>query len=160
MAFINPNQEYLNKFWNELYVEMLSNPDDHRTDVQFCKDVDISRDTLWKWKCKHRLSIYQEVQKRRNQYIQNFRNTLQRALAKKVELGDTNAIKLGFQVIGDLVEKSEHRFDGMEKTDKEKRIQALLTEIAKRDANWKRASEADTNSSGPNPGTDTPDTGK
>lgn len=159
MAFINPNQEYLMKFWCELYVEMLSNPDDHRTDVEFCKNVDISRDTLWKWKCKHRLAIYHEVQKRRNQYIQNFRNTLQRALAKKVEAGDTNAIKLGFQVIGDLIEKSEHRFDGMEKTDKERRIQALLTEIAKKDANWKRANEADAKLLGNEPGTDIPPSG-
>ena len=142
MAFINPDQEYLIKFWNHLYVEMLSNPDDHRTDVQFCKDVDISRDTLWKWKCKYRLAIYHEVQKRRNQYIQNFRNILQRALAKKVESGDTNAIKLGFQIIGDLVEKSEHRFDGMQKTDKEKRIEALLTQLKSKQEGWARAEDS------------------
>ena len=162
MAFIDPSKEYLIKFWNHLYVEMLSNPDDNRTDVQFCKDVDISRDTLWKWKCKYRLEIFTEVQKRRNQYIQNFRNILQRALAKKVESGDTNAIKLGFQIIGDLVEKSEHRFDGMQRTDKEKRIEALLTHLKNKQEGWVRAedsarnlSEGNSERNGPIPGDST-----
>jgi hypothetical protein len=159
--FIDPNKKYLENMWNELYIEMLANPDDNRTDKQFLDDIGIAKDTLWRWKCKHRLQIYEEVSKRRNQYIQNIRNILQRALIKKVEAGDTNAIKLGFQVIGDLVEKNVHQFDGMERTDKEKRILSLFTEIDKKRQAWESAAnQKPSNELGSGPSNSTPDTGK
>ena len=169
MAFLDPNKKYLEQYWHELYVEMLSNPDDKRTDKQFCEEIGIDNSTLTRWKSKYRLQIFEEVQKRRTQYINNIRNILQRALIKKVELGDTNAIKLGFQLIGDLVEKHENKMFGMDRNDKEKRLFNLLGEIGKKAQNWDKANKSaenrkeetngDSQSLGNEPGTDLPSSG-
>lgn len=130
------------KTWHELYVELLANPMDNRTDKKFCEEIGIDPTTLQKWKQKNRISIFGEVQRRRKAYINELRAVTYKALANKLDK-DTNAIKLSLQITGDLVERSESKVEYMDEDAKKRRINALIEEIGKRK---KAQSEAESGS--------------
>lgn len=119
------------KMWHELYIELLANPMDNRTDRKFCEEIQIDPTTLQKWKQKNRIAIFGEVQRRRKAYINELRTVTYKALANKLDK-DTNAIKLSLQITGDLVERSESKVEYMDEDAKKRRINALIEEIGKR----------------------------
>lgn len=169
----------LSAFWKELYIELLASPTDSRSDKAFCDDVGLSGHTLSAWKRNCRKEIYDEVQKRRKDHINELRAKAYKQLSKKMETS-VDAIKLAFQLTGDLVERTESKVEYMGHDDKVRRINALLENIGKKKGAWANASKeqevksstgdgegsakdlssADIGSSEPNPGTDLPSTRK
>ena len=124
-----------NKFWHELYIEAQADPFDDRSDKDFCEAIGLEVGTFRAWKAKYRTFIYKEVESKRKNYINEYRSKGHKALAKKLDK-DTNAIKLLFQLLGDLVEKTESRVE-MGHDDKVRRVNALLGTVGKRQDAWK-----------------------
>ena len=122
------------RHWHELYVEMLANPMDSRTDKQFCAEIQLNESTLKFWKHRYSKAIYSEVQKRRKDFINEMRARAYKALGKKMDK-DTNALKLALQITGDLVERSEVKAE-MTHDDKLRRINNLLDRIGKKKTVW------------------------
>lgn len=123
--------------WHELYIEAQSDPMDARTDKEFCEEIQLDVNTFRNWKCKYRSYIFREVEARRKNYVNELRSKGHKALAKKLDK-DTNAIKLLFQLLGDLVEKTESKVD-LNHGDKVRRVNTLLGEIGKRQRQWDEA---------------------
>ena len=127
------------KFWHELYIEKEANPFDKRTDKQFCEDIQMSIQNLEQWKRKHRTAIFQEVGKRRNQYLNEVRSVLWKSLAAKMATSKgVDAEKLAAQLMGDLVEKHESKVE-MTDAEKQRRIQSLREGLQGREKAWKVA---------------------
>lgn len=124
-----------NRLWKELFLDYMANPMDVRTEVEFCKENAISRVTLWRWKKANHEEVFKEVQRRRKIYTAELRAVASKALVKKLGT-DTNAIKLAFQLMGDLVEKTESRVEHMSHEDKVRRINDLLSKIEAKKAKW------------------------
>lgn len=129
---------HVDRYWHELYIEMQANPFDTRTDVQFCNDIALDVKTFQTWKSKYREYIFREVEHRRKNYRNEMRALGHKALAKKLDK-DTNAIKLLFQLLGDLVEKSEQKVE-MSHADKIRRLNTIMGETRKREEQWRKAS--------------------
>lgn len=129
----------VDRFWHQLYIDCQADPYDTRSDVDFCTELGLELSTFRNWKNKYRTHIFQEVEKKRKTFVNELRSKGHKALAKKLDK-DTNAIKLLFQLLGDLVEKTETKVD-MSHDDKARRIDALLGQISKRQADWKSAKE-------------------
>ena len=136
-------RQFIEYLWNELYIEMLSSPDPEEqiSDVAFAESLKISLPTLKSWKGKYRKDIFDEVHKRRMVYINQRRAILDRALDKKVSEGDTQAIKLGYQLIGDLIERTEVKTDQMTEADKVRRVKTLLENAEAKKKAWSDAGE-------------------
>ncbi len=126
---------YIKQFWNELYIELLANPNDLRTDIEFCNEIKIAVSTLKLWKRTHRMEIYQEVQKRRNHYFNELRALAWKELTSKMKK-DLNAVKLAFQLTGDLVERTESKVEHMNYKDKIDRINQLLKDANDKQKTW------------------------
>lgn len=145
------------RIWNDLYIEMLANPMDDTTDKDFCAEIGISVNALMKWKKAYRKSIYAEVQKRRNQHINELRAAAYKALGRKMDK-DTNALKLALQVTGDLVERSESKVE-MTESEKLRRIETLRTGVENRTKAWRQAHPVSEDGSGSGSGLSTPELG-
>ena len=134
-------------FWHELYIEMLSNPNEYQSDKGFCEETKIPTSTFHVWKSKNRRGIFDEVQKRRQLYINELRSNAWKELANKMKK-DVNAIKLAFQLTGDLVERTENKHEYMTRQDKIDRMNALLKDINDKKETWKKVKEAQSGASG------------
>lgn len=131
----------ITSFWQQLYVEMLANPNEDMSDVEFCNEAKVPISTFRLWKRNNRVQIYNEVQRSRNMYINELRATAWKELALKMKK-DTNAIKLAFQLTGDLVEKTETKHEYMNRQDKSDRINNLIKEINEKKETWRKVKEA------------------
>lgn len=129
-----PHEPKVSRMWHELYIEMQADPMDSRTDKEFCESLGLEVQTFRNWKCEYRQYIFKEVEARRKNYVNELRSKGHKALAKKLDK-DTNAIKLLFQLLGDLVEKTESKVE-MNHADQLRRILALRNTIGKRQAAW------------------------
>lgn len=131
----------ISSFWQQLYVEMLANPNELQTDCAFCDEIKIPISTFKAWKARNRKEIYNEVQKSRTQYINELRANAWKHLADKMKK-DVNAIKLAFQLTGDLVERTENKHEYMTRQDKIDRVNNLLKEANERKKTWDKVKEA------------------
>ncbi len=120
--------------WHELYVLKEADPFDHRSDKEFCEEIGLDVGSFRNWKNKFRAYIYKEVESIRKNYINEYRSKGHKALAKKLDK-DTNAIKLLFQLLGDLVEKTESKVE-MNQDDQVRRVKSLMSSIGKRQVAW------------------------
>lgn len=130
------SNDFNKQFWHELYIEMLANPSDNRSDADFCRELNINTSTLCMWKTKYREDIYAEADRRRKNFVTQTRAKLWKKLDAKTE-SDTNALKLAFQLLGDLVEKSESKIDYQSREDKIARAKVLWGAIESREKTWK-----------------------
>ena len=120
--------------WHMLYIESQADPFDNRSDKEFCEEFGIEYQNFRNWKTTYRSYIFKEVESIRKNYLNEYRSKGHKALAKKLDK-DTNAIKLLFQLLGDLVEKTESRVE-MSPDDQLRRIAALRSTIGKRQTAW------------------------
>ena len=128
--------------WHELYIELLSSPLDQRTDKEFCEENKLHINTLRNWKSKNRTEVFNDVQKRRTLYVNEMRAIAYKqlnTLCKK----DVNAIKLVFQLTGDLVEQSKTTHEYLSREDKIDRINNLLKEANEKAKVWKKVQESE-----------------
>ena len=118
-----------------LYIEMQADPFDNRNDKEFCESIPgLEYGTFCAWKAKYRQYIFKEVDAIRKTFTNEYRSKGHKALAKKLN-SDTNAIKLLFQLLGDLVEKTESKVE-LNHDDQVRRVQALMNSIGKRQHAW------------------------
>lgn len=137
----DPLKPFIQHTWHEAYIELQADPGGKQTDKDFCAEYDIHKNTLLNWKRRYRASIHREVGKRRNEFVQELRTKAYKALYAKLN-SDTAAIKLCFQLMGDLVEKSEQKIEHgyMTREDKIRRIDELLKGINRKKELWQKAS--------------------
>ena len=137
----------INRFWVDLYVEFQSNPFDDRSDKEFCTENGITPETLRRYKTLHRDELFEEINKRRKKYTNEIRAFALKKLMGRVDK-DTQALKLAFQLLGDLVEKTESRVEYLSQEDKIRRINDLLKNISQKKSVWATGTD---NSSEPRP---------
>lgn len=133
----------IDRMWHELYYDKEADPTDKRTDKQFCEELGLNPGSFATWKHKFRTFIYREVEARRKTFRNEMRTLGYKALMRKLETGDTNAIKLHFQLLGDLVEKIETKTENMNDADKKRRIESLRRETTEREESWDKAKRKD-----------------
>lgn len=114
--------------WMEEYVHMAADPSNHKTAVDFCREKGMSEQNFYKWKSRHREQVNKRIEKLRGQYVTDFRSKSWKALSRQLEKGDTPAIKLGFQLTGDLVEKTE-QVNSLTPDEKKARIVSMFAEL-------------------------------
>jgi len=127
---VDINLEF-SKEWMEEYVHMLADPSSTQTTKDFAEEHGISEQALYKWKSRHKDEVAKRVETLRKQYRSDVRSKAWRALSSQLGKGDTPAIKLAFQLLGDLVERSENRTEILTPEDKKARIAALLEKVQK-----------------------------
>lgn len=132
----------VDRYWHTLYIEKEADPTDQRTDAQFCAAINLEYKTLAAWKSKYRRYIYQQVNSIRKDYVGELRAKANKELFKKLDK-DTNALKLAFQLMGDLVEKTEQRVEYMSQEDTKRRINDLLKKVSDKQASWEVSKSLD-----------------
>ncbi len=128
--------------WHELYLECQANPLDNRTDVEFVAENKLSPATLSVWKRNNRQRIFDEVQKRRGQYVNQMRAIGYKHL-NRMATKDINAVKLLFQLTGDLVEKSQTTIEHMTREDRIARINSILGDAQEKVKMWDKIKKTD-----------------
>lgn len=92
--------------WYPELINYLANPYDNRTYDEFAEKVGVDRSWLWNIRKVFKNEIAADVAKERQQAIESMRVQAWKALASKLK-SDTNALKLFYQLSGDLVERVE-----------------------------------------------------
>lgn len=126
-----PKDEEGKPIWHSEFIEYLADPQDKRTYAEFAESVGVAYITLWRYRQKWLDRINREVEAARRQYVSNLRSRAYKSLAQKLE-HDTNALKLFFQLSGDLVERVENKVDMMTRDEKESKAREILEQLSKR----------------------------
>jgi hypothetical protein len=92
--------------WQIAFIESQANPLENTTFDEFCKLNNVSRSTLYRWRKENQNEISKIINEQLDKNVKLLRPIAFKALAKKMDK-DTNALKMYFQMSGDLVEKSE-----------------------------------------------------
>lgn len=150
MSDNTPDEPRVTRFWHELYIEMMSNPLDNRTDKAFCDEHQIGKSTLELWKQKNRQALFSEIDRRRKNYLKEMRAVGMKALMRKC-VDETKALELLLKITGDLVDRSEQVIENRTQDEKLKRINALLDSIGKKKASWKKADSSSEPGNSPDP---------
>ena len=119
----NNQAEYLEKI-----VEYYANPADTRTVLEFCADNNTTDKTFYKFKKEYHDEIFRRAEVARKKHIPELRSLGYRALASRLKRSD-NAAKLLFQLLGDLVERSEVKTEILTADQKRERIRQLLDSV-------------------------------
>lgn len=127
MAEVERDMEFKTD-WMEEYVHMAADPSCHKTAAEFCREKGMSEQNFYKWKSRHREQVNKRIESLRKQYVTDFRSKSWKALSRQLEKGDTPAIKLGFQLTGDLIEKTE-AVNSLTPDEKKARVLAMLAEL-------------------------------
>lgn len=109
--------------WYEFYIDFLANPMDNRTVEQFANELNIAYTTIWRYKTKNKDQVNRDVEIRRKKFLTDMRTAAYKSLANKLHK-DTNALKLFFQLAGDLVERTEDVTKDL-RSPEEKRAEAM-----------------------------------
>lgn len=118
------------KEWMEEYCHAMADPASKITAKAFAESKGMSEQNLYKWKSRHKEEVQRRIETLRKQYRTDIRSKAWKALSGQLDRGDTTAIKLVFQLLGDLVERSEQRVEHMTPEDKRARVKALLDRVA------------------------------
>ena len=108
--------------------EKIANPLDNRTWVQVEKDLNISTSVLYRLRIENLEQIYSLADKKRSKYKSVLRSEAYKALQNRLEKSD-NAIKLAFQLLGDLVERTESRVEHLTPEQKREKLASLLATV-------------------------------
>jgi len=106
----------------DVLVDYMADPFDTRSYQDFAKAINITPEQLWRIRKAFKSDIDSEIKNRRQALLDTVRVQAWKALAKKIQT-DTNALKLFFQLSGDLIERTEtvNKYETVE----EKRVRAL-----------------------------------
>lgn len=129
--------------WHEDLVEYLADPLDKRTFEQFSTDHGISLMTLYRYRKKHRDELSREVESIRRKFLSEFRSKAYKSLYGKIDK-DTNALKLFFQLAGDLIERTENKTEILTPEDKKAKLQAAISKLLDEVDNGQKESSPET----------------
>lgn len=98
-----------NKFsdWHEELINYLVNPYDNRTLEAFAESVGTSLATLWRYRKQHQATLNRQVAEAKDLTFGAMRPAANKALARNLQSGDNQTLKLFYQLVGDLVERTE-----------------------------------------------------
>ena len=122
----------LKKAWMAAYVEFLADPFTTETTKSFAERWEISEQALYKWKSRHKIALCDAIEKARKLYVTDVRSSAWKNVVKQMDKGDTSAIKLVFQLSGDLVERTENSVNYMSEAEKKEKIAALAAKLGKK----------------------------
>jgi hypothetical protein len=129
--------------WFDEFIEYSANPLDKRTYNQFAESVGVTDTTLWRYRNLYRDEISKEVEVRRKRFLTDLRSKAYKSLADKLSR-DTNALKLFFQLSGDLVERTENtNINMMTREEKEKKLAELLAKLSNQFENGQKPNSSE-----------------
>jgi len=114
--------------WKDALITYLSNPFQNQSIGDFCKEVGISSSTYYRFLVKYEDKIGPLVDKERQKFKSQIRSEAYKCLVKRLSRSD-NALKLTFQLLGDLIERSESKTEIIDPEIKKLRIKQLLDTI-------------------------------
>jgi len=103
---------YIQKFTaaQHSYIEILADPTERRTQEEVAKEFDVTRTALYKWRKLE--GFWEEVERLVRDRTQQRMPRVWNALLDKCEEGNVPAMKLLFQLRGELIgDKSEQKYD-------------------------------------------------
>lgn len=136
--------------WFEPLIDYLSNPFDKRNWDTMCADMGAAPSTVYKFRADNRDLVNREVEIRRKKFVSEMRSAAYKSLTKKLEK-DTNALKLFFQLAGDLVERTESKVDMLTPEEKQAKARALIEELSQKLEPKESGSTSDTETKEPGP---------
>ena len=92
------------------YQEILADYTDKRTIDKVAEEIGVSRVTLWEW--RQQPGFWDEVERIRKDGTDQEMTRVWSALLGECKRGNVGAMQLLFKLRGELVDKSEHTFDG------------------------------------------------
>jgi len=119
------------KPWQDAIIEFLANPMDSRTDSKFCLDINIARSTYYDFIKNNRKELYEEVDRRRKEYLSEMRQRFYKALGSRMSRSDRITQLVG-EMLGEYVPKSEQRVEYHTPEQKKERAKKLLDDILKK----------------------------
>jgi len=132
-------RRFIKHQWHDDYINLLADPTDKRTNVQFMKDVMISEKSFYNWRKQYRQDIYEEANRRlklrRNELRIKGWKRLEDMFDDKASGAALKALELYFKLNGDLVERTENRTELLRPEDKRARLKMLLESIANKVGN-------------------------
>jgi len=123
------NKETVNVALMQLVVDYLANPLDNRTVKQFSEESSISESTYYRFRKDNFQAIGTAVNDARAKFMPLLRATAYKHLSTRLARSDA-ALKLFFQLAGDLVERTESKFTMMTPDEKRKQIQDLMATLS------------------------------
>jgi len=119
--------------WQNNYIDLLSDPQDKRNNVQFFTEEKVHEQSFYKWLRTFRQDIHEEANRR----LRVRRNELRLRAWKKLEDqfdSDSGgnvikALELYFKLNGDLIERTENRTEMISPEQKKVRLAQFLQEI-------------------------------
>lgn len=118
--------------WHDELIEYLANPLDKRTWDQFSAGIGLTAQSVLDYRKQFQDEIASDVEAVRKKYTSSLRSVAMKSLAKQLEKGDTNSLKLFFQLAGDLVEKHESKVEMLTPEEKQAKARAILEEAFKK----------------------------
>lgn len=112
----------------EAIIQHMADPLDQRTLKELADDLQISVSTISKYKNQQRAYIAEQVEKRRKEFIPALRQAAYKALGARLMKSD-NSLKLAFQLLGDLVERTETNVNYRTVEEKKNEIKAKLSKL-------------------------------
>lgn len=91
------------------YIEILADPREKRTQEEVAKEFNVTRAALYKWRKLE--GFWNEVEKLRRDTTNLRMSRVWHALLNKCEEGNVAAMRLLFQLRGELVDKHEQKLD-------------------------------------------------
>lgn len=120
--------------WHDEYINMLADPTDKRTNIQFIRDNNMDEKKLYRWLKKFRAEAYEEANRRLRARKGELRikgwKRLEDMMDDKSGGNVLKALELFFKLNGDLVERIESRTEMLTPEQKKERIAKILSEAA------------------------------
>lgn len=124
----------ISKEWHNDYIDLLADPSDKRSNIQFCTDAPIDEKTLYRWLKKFRAEAYEEANRRLRARRGELRikgwKRLEDMMDDKSGGNVLKALELFFKLNGDLIERVESRTEMLTPEQKKERIAKILSEAA------------------------------
>lgn len=119
--------------WHSDYIDLLSDPQDKRSNIQFMQEHNVNEQTFYKWLKRFRIDVHEEANRR----LRSRRNELRTKAWKRLEdqFSDKSggnvikALELFFKLNGDLIERTENRTEMITPEQKKVRLAQFLSEI-------------------------------
>lgn len=128
--------------WQEQVIIYLGNPFDTRSITQFCRENNIDRGKYYRFVNKNRTELFKQIDRIREQFKSEIRSHAYKSLISRIPRSD-NALKLAFQLLGDLVERSEVRTEHLTPEVKREKVRQLLERVSNELQNGPKSNDVD-----------------
>ena len=114
-----------------LILDFWANPLDQRTNKEFCAELGISEMTYYRFTKANLEGLNRSITARRETFIPKMTSVAYQHLSKRLGRSDA-ALKLFFQLTGQLVERTESKYTLMSPEEKREKIKQMLEILGKK----------------------------